>query len=107
MWKALVLAFPLLRNWMVWKIGNGKSTSLGVDPQIDVDLKTCFKGKIQPHRIFSWKWRYPLHFYRSVAPLFLTQMTTYIMVLDNKFFIYQTVTPENGPSNKINRDNRL
>jgi hypothetical protein len=68
----------------------------------------CFKGKSQPHRIFSWKWRYPLHFYRGGAPLFLTQMTTYIMVLDNRFFIYQTLMPESGPGRQgINRDKIL
>jgi hypothetical protein len=30
-WKALVEAFPLVGNWMVWCIGNGEKVRLGED----------------------------------------------------------------------------
>ena len=28
-WKTLVLAFPLVGNWSMWKIGNGKRDIIG------------------------------------------------------------------------------
>lgn len=31
-WKALVEAFTLVGSWIAWKIGNGRSVSLGEDP---------------------------------------------------------------------------
>jgi hypothetical protein len=32
-WKALIDAFLLVGDWMVWNIGNGKSVKIGEDPQ--------------------------------------------------------------------------
>ena len=31
-WKSKVWAFPLIGNWIAWKIGNGKIFRLGEDP---------------------------------------------------------------------------
>lgn len=31
-WKALVGAFPLIGDWTVWQIGNGKSVRIGANP---------------------------------------------------------------------------
>jgi hypothetical protein len=31
-WKALVEAFPLVGDWVVWKIGDGKKVRVGEDP---------------------------------------------------------------------------
>ena len=31
-WKAFVVAFPLVGNWVAWKIGDGNSTKIGQDP---------------------------------------------------------------------------
>jgi hypothetical protein len=31
-WKALVDSFPLIGNWLVWKIGNEKRIRIGEDP---------------------------------------------------------------------------
>jgi hypothetical protein len=31
-WKALVEAFPLTGEWIVWNLGNGKSVHIGEDP---------------------------------------------------------------------------
>jgi hypothetical protein len=31
-WKALVEAFPLVGEWVVWKIGDGKNVRVGEDP---------------------------------------------------------------------------
>ena len=33
-WKSLVLEFPLIRNWVAWKIGNGRSIHIGWDPWV-------------------------------------------------------------------------
>jgi hypothetical protein len=31
-WKPLVQSFPLLGNWLVWRIGNGVKARIGEDP---------------------------------------------------------------------------
>ena len=31
-WKALVLAFPQVVNWLAWLIGNGREVRVGEDP---------------------------------------------------------------------------
>ena len=28
----MVLAFPLIGNWIAWEIGNGRSVRIGIDP---------------------------------------------------------------------------
>jgi len=35
-WKALVEAFPLVGEWVVWKIGDGKNARVGEDPWLGV-----------------------------------------------------------------------
>jgi hypothetical protein len=32
MWTALLLAFPLLRNWFAWKMGSRRKVRIGLDP---------------------------------------------------------------------------
>jgi len=31
-WKAIVLVFPLIGRWLVWKAGKGNRVRLGEDP---------------------------------------------------------------------------
>ena len=31
-WKVLVLAFPLVGNWLAWLVGNGRKIRVGEDP---------------------------------------------------------------------------
>jgi hypothetical protein len=31
-WRALTLSLPVISDWLAWKIGNGKTVRLGVDP---------------------------------------------------------------------------
>jgi hypothetical protein len=38
-WKATVNAFPLIGNWLIWKVGNGVDIIIGKDPWIE------FQGK--------------------------------------------------------------
>ena len=33
-WKAIVLAFPLLGNWLVWKVGNGERVRVVSNPLV-------------------------------------------------------------------------
>jgi hypothetical protein len=33
-WKVVVMAFPLIGNWLVWKIGRGNKVQIGLDPWI-------------------------------------------------------------------------
>ena len=32
LWKALVLAFPVVGYWLVWKVGKGYKVRIGADP---------------------------------------------------------------------------
>lgn len=34
-WKALVLAFPMVSRWTTWRIGNGQSVCIGEDPWLE------------------------------------------------------------------------
>jgi len=36
-WKALVLAFPIVRNQLCWKAGNWRSIRLSIDPWVGCD----------------------------------------------------------------------
>lgn len=31
-WKVVVFAFPLIKDWLVWKVGDGTRMRLGEDP---------------------------------------------------------------------------
>jgi len=33
-WKFIVLVFPLVGNWMVWKVGNGERVRVGANPWV-------------------------------------------------------------------------
>ena len=35
-WKSLVLAFPLVGNWLAWLVGNGRKIRVGEDPWLGV-----------------------------------------------------------------------
>jgi hypothetical protein len=37
-WKALVLAFPSIRNWLCWKVENGRNIRLGPNPWVVYDV---------------------------------------------------------------------
>jgi len=33
-WKAVILSFPLIGKWLVWKVGAGNRVRLGNDPWV-------------------------------------------------------------------------
>lgn len=33
-WKAVVVAFPLVGNWLIWRVGRGTKMKVGLDPWI-------------------------------------------------------------------------
>jgi hypothetical protein len=37
MWKVLILAFPLIGNWLAWKMGIKINVKVGIDPWIGSD----------------------------------------------------------------------
>jgi hypothetical protein len=38
-WKALVMDFPLIVNWLVWKVGNGAKEIPGQEAEMDLDYQ--------------------------------------------------------------------
>jgi hypothetical protein len=61
-WKAIVSAFPLIGNWLVWKIGKGDKVQIGLDPWIG--CKESYK--IPSHLILDLKNR-GYHSLRQIA----------------------------------------
>eukprot|EP01018_Ginkgo_biloba_P023075 Gb_32325 [translate_table: standard] len=42
-WKVVVLAFPLVGRWLVWRVGIGRRVCLGLDPwAVDTDLSSVW-----------------------------------------------------------------
>ena len=56
-WKALVLAFPLIGNWLAWEIGNGRSVRIGEDPwegaREDYKLSPTIFDKLKEQRCLN------------------------------------------------------
>jgi hypothetical protein len=34
MWKAIISAFQLVGNWLIWKVGKGDIVQIGLDPWV-------------------------------------------------------------------------
>jgi hypothetical protein len=37
-WKYMIEAFPMIRDWLAWEVGNGKNIRLGEDTWVNLGL---------------------------------------------------------------------